>query len=159
METKRRNFETALKKGELGEAIIRQYFESKGWVVYCPFTKDKPHYFDLLVTKNKEQVIAIDVKTKARLNKWSAQGINKTHYAQYMNFVEKTKVPFFLIFIDDKTGDVHAANIQNLKNAIYPNEHIIAWPLSEMKFLFKITNEQIMDLSKFDQRNYDFTPK
>lgn len=158
METKRRSFEIALKKGELGESIIREYLEARGWVVYFPFTKDRAHYFDMLATKNKEKVIAIDVKTKARLNYYAAQGINKRTYHEYMNFVSSTKIPFFVIFIDDKNGDVHLCELSKMKDHIEVNEYIIAWKLSEMKLLFKIADEQIKALSMYDQRNYEFNP-
>lgn len=152
------NFDIAMQKGELGEKIIRDFLQKKGWVVYFPFTKDKAHFFDMLCTFDKDKVIAIDVKTKARLNKWNAQGINKLHYEQYLSFVEKSNVNFYLIFIDDKTGEVYACDISKLKNPIFPNPKIIAWELKQMKFLFKITENQINELTKFDQRNYNFKP-
>jgi hypothetical protein len=151
-------FETSLKKGELGEQIIRKYLELKGWIVYCPFTKDKAHYFDMLCTFNKEKVLAIDVKTKARLNKWNAQGINIKSYNEYLNFTATTSVPFYLIFVDDKTGHVHLADLNKLKNHIYPNQNIIAWNIDDMQFLFKISEEEIKQLSEYDQRNYNFNP-
>ena len=153
-----KNFDIAMQKGELGEKIIRDFLQDKGWIVYFPFTKDKAHFFDMLCTFNKDKVIAIDVKTKARLNKWNAQGIDKRHYQQYLSFVKKSNVNFYLIFIDDKTGDVYACDISKLKNPIFPNPKIIAWELKQMKFLFKITENQINELTKFDQRNYNFNP-
>lgn len=152
------NFETALLKGEIGEQIVTEFLEKKGWIVYRPYTKDKAHYFDMLCTLNKEKTIAIDVKTKARLNKWNAQGINIKSYNEYVNFVKKTSVPFYLIFVDDKTGKVHLADIIKLENPIYPNTKIIAWNLDSMKYLFTIGKEDIIRLSKYDQRNYKFKP-
>ena len=89
METIHKSFEVALKKGEIGEQIIREYLEKKGWIVYFPFTKDKAHAFDILATKNKEKVFALDVKTKARLNNWPAQGINIKSYKEYLSFRRK----------------------------------------------------------------------
>jgi len=151
-------FETALKKGELGEKIIMNYLESRGWIVYTPFTKDKAHYFDILATKNKEKVIAIDVKTKARLNNWEAQGINIKQYNEYMRFVNKTNIPFYIIFVDDKNGNVHYAELKNLENSFKPNSNIIAWYLSDMVLLFNIGSEMIGELSKYDQRNYKYNP-
>ena len=159
MEMIQKNFKIALTKGEIGEEIIREYLEEKGWIVYCPFTKNKAHYFDQLATKNKEQVIALDVKTKARLNKWPAQGINIKHYKEYKNFIKKINVPFYIIFIDDKNGDVYACELKNLKNGFHPTPYIIAWDLSQMKFLFNIGEEKIKLLSKYDQRNYDYNPE
>jgi hypothetical protein len=152
------DFETALRKGSIGEDIVSEYLEKKGWIIYRPFTKDKAHYFDMLCTLNKKKVIAIDVKTKARLNKWNAQGINIKSYNEYVNFVKTTSVSFYLIFVDDKTGHVHAADLMNLKNPINPNENIIAWSVDEMKYLFTISQMDIDRLSKLDQRNYNFKP-
>lgn len=154
-----KSFEISLIKGEIGEMIITLYLEKKGWIVYKPFTKKKAHYFDILATKNKEKVLAIDVKTKARFNKWEAQGIDIKTYNEYLAFIEMAKVPFYLIFIDDKLGDVHLANIAELKNGFYPNKKIIAWYLKDMKFMFKLNQKMIDLLSEYDQRNYEFNPE
>lgn len=153
-----RNFEIALIKGNIGEEIVTEFLQKKGWIVYRPYTKNKAHYFDMLCTFNKEKTIAIDVKTKARLNKWNAQGINKKAYLEYLNFVEKTKVKFYLIFVDDKSGEVHLADITKLDDPIYPNENIIAWNLDKMQYLFTISKDDILRISKYDQRNYEFNP-
>jgi hypothetical protein len=153
------SFETALQKGDIGERIVKQFLESKGYIVYRPETKNKAHYFDILATKGKEQVVAIDVKTKARLNKWPAQGINKRNYDEYMAFVSRVNVPFFLFFVDDKTGDVHYQDIRKLKDHFMVNEKIIGWDLSQMIYLFNIGQELIAELSKYDQRGYKFEPK
>ncbi len=147
------------KKGLLGEKIITKYLEKKGWIVYNPTTKDKAHYFDILATKNKKKVIAIDVKTKARLNNWNAQGIDFKHYKQYLKFTKDTSVPFWLFFVDDKTGRVHCSDITKLKDGFFPCSSIIAWRLTQMYFLFKISEEDILNISKLDTRNYNFNPK
>lgn len=153
------DFKVAMLKGDIGEDIVAEYLEKKGWIIYRPFTKDKAHYFDMLCTFKKEKVIAIDVKTKARLNNWNAQGINIKSYNEYLNFVKMTNVNFYLIFVDDKTGVVHLADIVKLTNPIYPNEKIIAWKVDDMKYLFTISNEDIERLTKYDQRNYEYKPK
>lgn len=158
-EQKQKSFEVALKKGELGEKIIINLLEKKGWIVYTPYTKDKAHYFDILATYRKERAIAIDVKTKARLNNWAAQGIDVRHYKQYKKFMETHNVPFYLVFIDDKCGDVHLADLDKLSKPIYPNNKIIAWKLTDMKYIMNIGKDAIKKLSKYDQRNYKYNPK
>lgn len=158
MEQKRKSFETALKKGEAGEMIIQEFLEKRGWIVYRPFTKDRAHYFDALATKNKEKVIAIDVKTKARLNNWRAQGINIKSYNEYKKFIDKINVPFYLFFIDDKCGDVYTAELSKLRNSFNPTPYIIAWYLEDMFYLFNIGEDNIKLLSKYDQREYDYKP-
>jgi hypothetical protein len=132
--------------------------KNKGWVTYSP-DSGGAHYFDILATKNKEKVVAIDVKTKARFNKWPAQGINKRHYEEYMRFVETTKIPFYLVFVDDKNGDVHIAELAKLKKPFHPRPNIIAWMLSEMKKVTTIEDVALLsEMAKHDTRNYDFNP-
>ena len=157
MAQKPKSFEIAKKKGELGEQIIQDYLENRGWIVYFPFTKDRPHYFDMLATKDKERVVAIDVKTKARFNNFPMQGINVKSYNEYLHFVKSTNVPFYLIFVDDKNGDVHAVDIATLHDGVVMGT-VIAWNLSQMKYLFKIDSEKIAELSNYDQRSYEYNP-
>lgn len=146
------------KKGKIGEDLIKKMLHEKGWMTYSPDVSGA-HYFDILATKNKESVIAIDVKTKARFNKWPAQGINLRHYEEYMKFTQTTGVPFFLIFVDDKCGDIHSAELSKLKNPFYPAPKIIAWQLSEMKKIGTITDKSILDeMGVFDTRNYKYEP-
>lgn len=37
-----------VKKGDIGELIVQDFFERKGYVIYAPKT-DKPHGFDFYV--------------------------------------------------------------------------------------------------------------
>lgn len=152
------SFDTALQKGEIGESIIREYLEGKGWIVYFPFTKNKAHAFDMLATLNKEKVFALDVKTKARLNKWNAQGINIKHYNEYMKFKRQMAIPFYIVFIDDKNGDVHCLELKEDTPSFTVNEYIMAWDIKHMVYLFNIGDEKIKQLSQYDQRNYEYKP-
>lgn len=158
MGTIQRSFEIALKKGECGERIFREFLEWRGWIVYQPLTKDKAHAFDMLATKDKSQIIGIDIKTKARLNKYAAQGINIKSWNEYLSFRDKMNIPFYLVFIDDKTGDVHSFEIGSEISSFNLTDKIIAWHLKDMDFLFNIGESNIKELSKFDQRNYLFNP-
>lgn len=152
----RRSFKTALTKGELAEDYVTEYLESKGYVVCRPFTKDRAHLFDMLCSYKKTKVVAMDVKAKARLNKWNAQGINITHYEQYKNFMYTCNVPFYLIFVDEMNKIVHSGELKNLANPIQVNDRIIAWELSQMKVLFRLTDEQAESLKQYNQRNYEY---
>jgi hypothetical protein len=148
------------KKGEIGETYVKNWLIERGWITYSPDVKDRPHYFDMLITKDKLQVIAIDVKTKARLNNWNAQGIDLRHYDEYMRFMCTTKVPFYLFFVDDKCGDVFCADLSKLKNPFVLHEKkIIAWYLDDMRKVFQLSESQIQELSKYDTRNYTYSPE
>ena len=57
-----------VKKGNIGENIIINFLEEKGFIIYKPITK-AAHWIDIIATKSKEEIYAIDVKTKGRFNK------------------------------------------------------------------------------------------
>lgn len=153
------NFEDTpqYKKGKLGEQLVREMIIKNGWVVYTP-SEGQAHGFDILATKDKKRIIAIDVKTKARLNKWEAQGINRSVYYEYCYFSQNHNIPFYLVFVDDKNGDIHAVDIAKLHNPINVNDYIIAWPLSQMKLIGKIDEMKIKELSQFDTRTWHYSP-
>lgn len=153
-----RDFYKAVDKGDIGEEIIQEYLEKKGYTVYKHSTQDKPHWIDAFAAKGKEKLIAYDVKTKARFNKWPAQGINKSSHEEYKKLAKQFGVPFLLFFVDDKNGNVHAANLEKLSEGFEPNDYLIAWELKEMNYLFNIGKERIEQISKLDQRNYDYKP-
>ena len=159
MERNMTSFEKALTKGEIGESIVRQHLEDKGWVVYFPFTKDRPHYFDMLATYRKQKAVAIDVKTKARLNAFPGQGIDRRHYDEYMVFVRETNVPFWLVFVDEMSGDIHAAELTTLHHPVeLCGGKILAWPLSQMKLIAKLSQSQQQEIQRYNQRNHDWNP-
>lgn len=143
-------WEKNLKKGDLGEKIFIDFLEAKGWVVMVPNNKNKAHLCDLIATYEKEKVIAFDIKTKTKMRFRNSQGINYSNYKQYIAFSELNKIPFHLVFIDNVTGEVHSANLSELKDEFFNlDKSIIFWELKQMKFLFKITEEQKKELSLF----------
>ena len=157
------SFEKSLKKGDIGEIVIQEYLEKKGWIVYRPST-DGAHLWDMFCTKGKDKMIALDVKTKARFNKWNAQGIDHTSYNYYLKQSKKHKIPFYLFFIDDKNGDVHLGDLEKLSNTEHfflgdGNKKVIVWDLKYMKKLFTVSDSVIKKMGKFDQRNYGYNPE
>jgi hypothetical protein len=146
-----------VKKGDIGEKIIQEYLEQKGWVIYKPVTK-KAHWFDNMATRNKKNIIAFDVKTKARLNKIAATGIEKKHYLDYKRFVSDTEIPFYLYFVDDKEGKVYYRLLKDLPEPFELNSTTVCWYLEDLKYIFSLTEDQKNNLSKFDNRSYKFNP-
>jgi len=147
-----------VKKGDIGQEIVVKILEDEGLQVMTHEKTSGPHWFDIVATREKKEMICIDVKTKARLNKWKAQGIDVKHHDDYMNLIEKYGVEFWLFFVDDKNGDIHAANLKRLTNSFNPCKGIIAWPLDQMHKVNKIKKEEIQKLSSFDTRNYKYNP-
>ena len=163
-----KNFEIRLKKGEIGEGIVRSLLESKGWIVYCPFTKGA-HAFDMIATLNKERAIALDVKAKARMNKYPATGINLDHYEQYKRFSIKHSMPFWLVFVDEQTNEIYGNTIEKLDEECivsgqkYPmqiksrfNKTIIFWPIEKMHKFGEIPKDKVKELCELNTRSYEY---
>lgn len=163
-----RNFEVAMKKGAVGESIIRQHLESKGWIVYQPIT-DGAHCFDMMSIKGKKMAIAIDVKAKARMNKWPATGINESHFLEYYQFSIKYSMPFWVIFVDEQQKTIYGNCISELEKPRiidgikYPftlktsfGKAIHIWPLSAMKHISDLDDTQALSLDMLSQRKYEF---
>jgi len=146
-----------VKKGDIGEQIIIDYLDKKGFVIYAPFYS-KPHWIDFFASRNKDEIYAIDVKTKSRLNKWDATGLDLQDYKDYLKLNQKTGIRVFLFFVDDKEGFIHCADIQNLKNGFYPTPKIIAFYRKDMKLIGKIDDQYLKKLEKYDSRKYIYKP-
>tara|TARA_R100001463_G_scaffold114585_1_gene169796 strand:+ start:1079 stop:1546 length:468 start_codon:yes stop_codon:yes gene_type:complete len=152
------NNKITVKKGDIGEQIIKDYLERKGWVIYAP-TTDKAHYFDMIATRNKKEIIGYDVKTKARLNKIAATGIDKQDYLDYMRFTRDYYFPFYLFFVDEKEGKVYYQLLKKLPEPFELTPEIVCWYLKDLQYIFSLTEDQKTKLSKFDNRNYKYKPQ
>ena len=73
---------TQVKKGDIGERIVKDLLEKKGYSVYKAIT-EKAHAFDFLAIKGKKQLLFVEVKTKAKTNKWPATGLDIRHWNEY----------------------------------------------------------------------------
>lgn len=162
-----RNFEIALQKGEIGEQIVRDHLEKKGWVVYQPKTTGA-HCFDILAILKKQTAIAMDVKAKSRLNKYPATGINQKHFEEYKAFGDKHVMPFWVIFVDEMQKTIYGNCLEELEKPrvvdgiSYPfkmqtsGATVRIWPLEAMKQIATIDGDSAEKLTSFNQRNYEY---
>jgi len=153
-----------VKKGNLGEEIISRFLERKGYVIYSPETKDKAHAFDRLAIKDKEQIIIAEIKTKARRNKYADTGIDKRNYDQYVKIQNKYNIPVFIFFVDEMLKKIYGNWLSKLIIPIiiegkqYPLilNNIIYFPLVNMIGIAELSEQQITELKKLSNRNYEY---
>ena len=153
-----------VKKGNLGEEIISRFLERKGYVIYSPETKGKAHAFDRLAIKDKEQIIIAEIKTKARRNKYADTGIDKRNYDQYIKIQNKYNIPVFIFFVDEMLKKVYGNWLSKLIIPIiiegkqYPLilNNIIYFPLVNMINIAELSEQQITELKKLSNRNYEY---
>lgn len=151
---------TTVKKGDFAEDIVHRFIEDKGYVVYSPKTKG-PHAFDRLAIKNKEKVIIVDIKAKAKLSKFDETGFNYKHYEEYKRISQRHSIPVFIFFVDEMLAEIYG----NFLNTLEKNSRVVEWGTKMILFqmkdmqrnIYKLNNEQVQTLKQFSTRNYAYT--
>jgi len=159
-----RNFNVSLEKGEYGERIVRRILEARGYVVYKPSTEGA-HAFDILAIKDKSKCIVMDVKAKARRNAYPDTGISLTHHATYHAFSVTHLMPFWVVFVDEMTGQIYGNTLDELNKTRYvggnkyPMDYAGKtryWPLEAMIVLYSLTADDMEALRNLSQRNHEY---
>lgn len=157
------------KKGNLGEAIIKEILEERGYVVYKCITFGS-HAFDFLAVRNKREFKIIEVKSKARLNKYYATGIDEKYFYEYKAIFENQKIDVIIFFVDDHPNEerIYCQNLSKLMedkiidNIIYPNSQIIkgsvVFSLTDMIHVRKLSPKQVHELREYSKgmRHYPY---
>jgi len=168
-----KDFDIANKKGSFGEQAVREFLESKGYIVYQPATTDKPHAFDMFAVRNKNEIIIAEVKTKPRRNYYLDTGIDLRHYNEYKNITEKYKFDIFLLFVDEMEEKIYGNFLSKLEKTtqifyenknrtiIYPliEKDICYFPLQNMLFISKLDKNKADTIKQFSRRKYDYLDK
>lgn len=156
-----------VKKGNVGESIVKSIFEKKGYVVYKAIT-EKAHAFDFLAIKDKKIFIIGEIKSKARLNKFNATGIDTRHYNEYLTIMDAMKTDIILFFIDEhpKEERVYCQKLsiltkeKTIDNIKFPNTSIVKnitlFSLADMCEVRKLNTEELILLKQYSTRNYNY---
>lgn len=165
------NEKTQVKKGDIGEAIVRGLLEKYGWIVLKPVT-NAAHYFDMLSIKPKSEefkAFIVEVKTKAKRNLRNDTGIDVKHYESYQKVAREMNISLFLCFVDEMLCKVYGASLDKLSKQyvdkggyIYPlieeNKFgkIIYFSLDVMQDIYDLSNVEVESIKNFNRRNYDY---
>lgn len=157
---------TTVKKGDIGEDIVKNFLLEKGMIPYKP-DFDGAHPFDFLcATRDKKTMIIVDAKAKARMNKqfngFSVTGIDKRHFNEYKHIQKKYNVHVYLYFVDEMLGSVYGNAIARLeKNKIEKNwkTPMILFRLIDMVEIGKLSSDEVHKLKKHSTRSYDYSEK
>ena len=166
MATTRPSFDIARAKGEYAEGIVRRKLEAQGFVVYKPETVGA-HAFDVLAIRDKSHCIALDVKAKARRNRYPDTGINERHYQTYKAFSTRHAMPFWVVFVDEMQGTIYGNSLTALDEpaevggVAYPllDNGTRYWPLQNMRQIHELTYQEAEELAQLSQRNYAYAPE
>lgn len=148
-----------VKRGNVGENIVKNHFESLGYIIYEPITNGA-HPFDKFVAhSNKKDLFILEVKTKPARIKYPDTGIDISAYNGYKYIVDTYRINIFLVFVDDLNKSVYGNWITELDKPYknYPLETggIIYWHIGSMTELRKLTDTECDEIRKYYTGNYN----
>ena len=149
-----------VKIADYGEKLIREYLEDENYICYKPVT-DGAHLFDLLIYRKDTGVMAAEVKTKPRRNKYPDTGFNYRNYECYKQFTEEHNIKMFVYFIDELEGKIYGNYLDELdkprisSGKKYPldSNSIRYYPLDAMKIIRLLTDDEKNELRKLQEIN------
>lgn len=155
------------KKGIVGERIANDFLIKQGWTLYS--AKEQRHQVDFIAMK-KNKTCMIEVKCKARRNKYPDTGFNYSQYVEYKNQIELTKLPLFVFFVDEQLKQIYYCNLTEEskpkeRNGItYPliynsdtKGKIIFFYQPDMKVLCNLSERDVLEIKGLSSRNYDYS--
>ena len=160
------NDKLQVKKGNLGEKIVDEYFEGQGYIIYEP-TTDGAHLIDRLYVKDKKQLIFADVKTKPKRNKYPDTGFNYKNYKEY-EVLEKMGLEVWIIFVDEVEGAIYGNTLEKLSEpcSIEHYGRTIEYPLTEGEIIYFYRNnmidinllsrEEVAEIKSYNTRKYEY---
>lgn len=108
------NDRKSVKKGNVGERIVNDWLKNRGFIIYQPIT-DCAHGFDRIISKNREQLIIAEIKTKAKRNSYPDTGINYKHYLEYKKISELHNLPVWIFFVDEMLGEIYGGKLSDFE--------------------------------------------
>lgn len=155
-----------VKKGNIGERIVREYLEKKGYIIYEPKT-DGSHAIDKIAINSQNKLVLVEVKTKAKMNKYNATGFDIRSYKRYKELINKYNLDLYVFFVDEMLGSIYGNKLSYLdlkekdsKGDLYPNvslvKGIILFSFEKMKSIHKLSEKDIIDIKKYNTRNYTY---
>jgi hypothetical protein len=155
-------FLSSVKKGNIGEKIVKEYLEKLGYIIYQPVTSGA-HSFDNLAIKNKNTLVVVEVKTKPRRKYYNDTGIELRHYNGYLEISKKHNLKVFIFFVDEYLKIIYGNDLSNLTKPVkdkkqYPliEKGIIYFHLSNVYKISELTNSQVEDIKKHTKSNYKY---
>jgi len=146
-----------VKRGNIGEKLVKEYLEDKGYILYIPVTEG-PHPFDQLVVSPNKDLFICEVKTKPARIKYPDTGVDIRSYNTYKNKSETYNLPVLLCFVDDFNGSMYGnwLHILDKPHGNYPLRYkgIIYWNLSSMKVFRTLNINECNEIKKYSTSNY-----
>lgn len=157
----------SVRKGNIGEKIVDDWLLARGWVPYRPIA-DAAHPFDRLVaSRDKKQIVVVEVKSKPAREAFPDTGIDFRHFCDYRGVATKYRIPVFLAFVDEKASQVYGQFLSKLlqTHREYGREYpwrprpnkkpdIVYFALSQMRHIANLSSEQVLSLAELRKSGF-----
>lgn len=151
---------TEVKKGNIGELLVKEFLEKNGFTLYSPVTEGS-HKVDYFAHSEKEKnVICAEVKTKRRMAFHERTGFNYSNYLHYKELYEKHKIPTYIFFVDDFEKCIYGQWLHKLGEGVVMGtgwNEVIVWDLNLMDKKRELTESEVLEISKYTKENYDYS--
>lgn len=157
-----------VRKGALGESLVRKFLEEAGYIVYEPKTEGAHAFDKLCVSRDKKVLFIVEVKTKPHRLKYPDTGIDIRHYQEYLHIQEKYGVDVLIFFVDEFKKQIYANKLKELdrertvwhdgRRLDYPLEQggIRYYPLEAMKKVCDLNAGQAAQIEGLSSRSYNY---
>jgi hypothetical protein len=152
--------QNTVKKGNIGEKIVKEYLEREGYIIYKPDTSGS-HPFDNLCASD-QNIFVVEVKTKEARKYYPDTGVDVRHFNKYNNIKEKHKINVYLFFVDAKNAKIYGNELEELikpkmiNGQNYPlrYKNIIYFPLENMITISQLTKQECENINKYNTKKY-----
>ena len=140
-------------KGDYAESLVKAHLIENGYHVYS-IENDGPHQFDFMLYHPDDNKLRLcDVKAKARRESRDDTGIDKRFYDEYTEHSKTYNIDFTLIFVDEKAKQIYGNTITELdSHGNFIQDGYVYWELQHMIKLRNLTDEEVEELNKYNQR-------
>ena len=162
-----------VKKGKIGEQLVRQWLENNGWVIYRPQTSGAHPFDNLCATKDKKTLMIAEVKTKPARSYYPDTGIDEKALTGYLDIQRKHNLNVFIFFVDEKAKKIYGGELNKLNDEFmifhggrflnYPRKETdqrgtrtVYFPLSRMTQIANIDDDSVSQITRWSTRNPDY---
>lgn len=148
---------TEVKRGNIGERIVAELITKHGYIHYGALTEGA-HLIDFFCLKgSSKDLFCIEVKTKKRMASREATGFNTRNFKEYIELSDKHKMNIVFIFVDDFEECIYSAKLSDIRNDGVEVKNVTIFPLALMKFIRKLTDEELTELRAHWKSNYNYS--
>lgn len=132
------NEQIEVKKGDLGEELVKKYLEAKKQTVYSTST-DQGHPVDMIcASQDKSNMYMVEVKAKARRKYYPDTGFDLSVYNEYKALQIQRNLTLYVFFVDEEAGKIYGGSLDDISKPtqITHRGHVLEYPLCNKGIMY-----------------------